>query len=255
MKKLMSILLVIAVVATMAFSMVASAEVTKTSLLPASADAFEAVEGGEGTVTVTADGEGYKFVADKGWPCAVYHNPDVDTHISTNINDETAYIEYDINVVSGGASVLIFFCGQNPQEFAASGNFVALNANMMNDESYFNELAGTATDVPAGHYTGKLYIKDIWVNPGICLDDGTFTISGAKIFAVGGEVDVNYIRLVTGDEGAAGGNTDDNNTGDTGSTPNPGTGDNTHAITFAVVALAAAGVVTLSVVAKKAKSR
>ncbi|MBQ4617624.1 MAG: hypothetical protein IJB27_04540, partial [Clostridia bacterium] len=90
-------------------------------------------------------------------------------------------------------------------------------------------------------------------------DQGNMLFSGCKIFAVGGEVVVNSLNFGTKEAEVvttqAGGNTATTTKAQGGSSnKNPNTGD-TEVFALTIVVLAAAAVVTLSAVSKKAKSR
>ncbi|MBQ3068993.1 MAG: hypothetical protein IJD01_03490 [Clostridia bacterium] len=268
MKKLLSIVLAVAMMATMAFAVSAASG----SMMPPSAGDWEYTDAsatGDGTVTVTAEGDGYKFVADKGWPSA-YYNMDAEGFRCNEADD--LYLNYDFEVVTGAANLIVYFAGQSPKDQASPGSFICLNGLI--DESYINPLTGDAVvDIPAGKYSGSVSINDLGYRADLKDDQGNMLFSGCKVFAVGGEVVVNTLEIGpkagdnSGNDNSGNDDNDNNNSGsDTKATTttkkqssskddNPKTGVESDAIALAVVVLAAAGVVTLSVVSKKAKSR
>ena len=254
MKKLFSILLAVAMLATMAFAVSAA----DGNMLPPSASDFSKQEGdsaGKGTITVTAEGDGYKFVADQGWPNAYY----VDEACWLYVNEaDDVYLNYDFEVKSGAANIIIYFAGQSPTDQASPGSFVCLNGLI--DPSYVNSMTGDAVvDVPVGKYSGSVKITDLGYREDLKDDQGNMLFSGCKIFAVGGEVVVNTLNFGTKEAEVvttqAGGNTATTTKAQSGSSnKNPNTGD-TEVFALTIVVLAAAAVVTLSAVSKKAKSR
>ncbi len=212
MKKLLSIVLAVALLASFTCISV-SAEPTVVdknsdfSLLPGAASDFTCIEAGEGKVTVTKDGDSFVFKSDKGWPYAFTNastatdNPATWASASFLGSDEI-YLNFDFEVKSGASKVLVYFCGQNPQDMAAAGNFVDLNCFVLNE---FDPATGqTDKDLGVGKYNGSIklgdlyenvdYLKQPYVNPDLVVDDVTF-ISGVKVFAVAGEVVVNDISV------------------------------------------------------------
>lgn len=271
MKKLLSIVLAVAMMASMAF---AASAAEAFSMMPSSASDFthsEASASGNGSATVTASGDGFKVTNDgtEGWP-SVYYN--MDNQGLYCHEDDDLYLNYDFEVVSGATNIIVYFAGQNPKDQAAPGTFICLNGVI--DPSYVNSLTGDAVvDVPVGKYSGSVAIQDLGYRADLKDDEGNMLFSGCKIFAVGGgaEVVVNTLNIGPKDGESTGGNdsgntdndTDKDDTAATTTTKkqssskddNPKTGVESDAIALAVVAVAAAGVVTLSVVSKKAKSR
>ena len=280
MKKVLSIVLAVAVLATMAFSMMAStvsAEDKTYSLLPVSADKFTKQEGsanGDGHITVTANGDGYTFTADQGYPCAYNFEEGVSEYKKSDVwvmtkKGSGSTLNYDFEVKSGSAKVVVYFCGQNPKDMAGLGSFVSINALEMPDK--MDKLTGdTAEDLPVGKYKASVDVDNLGYNGGLLGDNGEMLISGVKVFAVGGEVVVNDISitdksgidnshhkkvLANGPATAA----PQNNTTTVAKTTaqnsanNAQTGDTTNAIVFIAVAAVAAGAVVVT--AKKQKAR
>ncbi len=229
------------------------------SLLPDSADKFTCVAGGDGNVTVTAEGNGYKFVADKGWPSAYYHIEDSQITLDT-ASDETV-LYYDFEVKSGEANVYVFFAGINPgDKDLPEGTFVSLNKFI--DQSKVNSESG---DIAVGIYKGFVKASDLGCGAAY-LADGKFTVSGMKVFAVGGEVIVNELSVGAADgEGTtestestasttlAGGSTTTVTKQDTAKQDSAKTGDVSNAVIFIIVAIVAAALIAVSVVMSKKK--
>ncbi len=287
MKKLLSIVLAVAVLATMAFTMMAStvsaADAKTYSLLPVSADKFTKQDGGDGTITVTAEGKGYKFTSTTGWPCAYNFEEGVSDYKSSDVwvmtkKGSGSTLNYDFEVVSGSAKVVVYFCGQNPKDMAGLGSFVSINAIEMPDKK--DPLTGdTAEDLPVGKYKKTLNVDDLGYGEGLLGDNGEMLITGVKVFAVGGEVIVNDISITdkSGIDNSHHKNVLETNDADPeptsttkvnsdatttaakttakAGTDNAKTGDTTNAILFVTVAAVAAAVVTVSVVSKKQKAR
>ncbi len=282
MKKLLSIVLAVAVLATMAFSMMvstASAEDASYSLLPKTADKFEKAEGasaGDGTITITAQGAGYKFESTQGWPAATFVELDEATQTSW-VNTKAgsgSTLNYDFEVVSGKAAMIVYFCGQNPKDMASMGSFVSINGLV--NKAYVDPLTGDAKeDIPVGKYKASVSVDDLGYRDDLKGDNGEMKITGVKIFAVGGTVIVNDVS-VTDKSGADNskhanklGAAVENPVQTTGAqsdatttvakttakagTDSAKTGDTTNAIVFIAVAAVAAGAVVVT--AKKQKAR
>jgi len=216
MKKLLSIVLAVALLATVCCIGVSAAEdptpvdgTMDFSLLPDSADDFKVVKAGvagdEGTVTITKDGDSFVFKGDKGWPYA-YNTGAVtqSAEWASVILTEDVFLNFDFQVKSGNSKVIVYYCGQNPEDMAAIGNYIDLNSVILKE--YDGTKGGTDSDVGVGHYKGSVnlstlygddidYLKDMFINPELVVDDLTF-ISGFKVFAVAGaEVIVNDISI------------------------------------------------------------
>ncbi len=272
MKKLFSIVLAVAVLATMAFSMMGAtaSAAEKVSLLPAAASDFTTVDGGDGSITVSKEGDAFKFVANAGWPQAYYSSTDENAWAKAYINDADCYLNYDFEVKTGAANVIVFFCGQSPADQAGPG--VGETINYLIDASNNNLASGQTKDLPVGKYKGSVHVKDLGVREDLILSeqgdataaDAYFTVSGMKVFAVGGEVIVNELSVGPKDGDATVVTTAANSDKPTttaakttakAGTDNAKTGDTTNAILFVTVAAVAAAVVTVSVVSKKQKAR
>ena len=289
MKKLFSIVLAVAMMTVMVCSMVGfqASALDKVSLLPANASDFTCKDGGDGSVTVAKEGEVFKFTATGGWPQAFYMGADQNAWAKAYVNQE-CYLNWDFEVKTGAANVVVFFCGQSPTDQAGIG--VGETINYLIDPANNNLVSGATKDLPVGTYKGSIHVKDLKCREDLILSEGGdaaadpnayFTVSGIKVFAVGGDVIVNDLSVgpKTGDTvttgagnnttaaannttaaannttAAANGTTTVPNT--TAVTPNgPQTGDISNALLFVVVAIVAGGVVTLSAVAsKKSKAR
>lgn len=215
MKKLLSILLTAALLASFACIGV-SAETTlvtsdKTySLVKDDASAYTKVPGGDGNITVTKDGDSMVFTADKGWPNAYVSTENNDEMLAADFSDEDIYLNWDFEVKSGGAKVVVYLCGQSPEGSAPMGNFITLNG-LINPEWYDPMSGDTANDLGVGVYKGSIKLADLFyqninimeapfVNPDLFIDNGEGVISrtnfsGYKVFAVGGTVVVNDLSL------------------------------------------------------------
>lgn len=220
-----------------------------------SVDATSPVDGVEVTssAVIAADGTGISVSATAGlWPAASY-----DYSTPYEVDWETSAIEVSYSIWSGKSSKVLLFYGNSSNANFESEEYVALSLN------------ATPDDLTAGHYTGTIMLKDII--PESSVVDGKVKLNGIKVFAVGTDkcVTVNAMNLKYVDNSGAGAGGEDldvitpttptvapngNNGGNGGTTTNPGTGDTSNAIVFVVVAAVAAGVVTLSVVSKKAKA-
>ena len=268
MKKLLSIVLAVAVLSTMAFSMIGASvsAAEKVSLLPASADKFVCKDGGDGSVTVAAEGTGYKFTATGGWPTATYINPDEASWAKCMVNDAECYLNYDFEVKTGGTNIIVYFGGQNPDEQGAAGSGETLNYII--DAANNNLASGNVQDLKPGKYSGSIPVKQLGCAENLILSeegdaaaaDAYFTISAVRIFAVGGEVIVNELSVgpKTGEVVTTAAQSDATTTTVAKTTAKAGTdsaktGDTTNAIVFIAVAAVAAGAVVVT--AKKQKAR
>lgn len=277
MKKLLSIVLAVAVMTTLAFSaMSLSASAANAgSLMPAKAEDFEIIKGGPNqteSMTVKKVGDSFEFVSDAGgWPQACYSNPTEANWVKADTNDANLYLNWDFEVKSGGANICIYFAGQSLKDQPSAG--AAETLNYLIDPSNNAMATNAVKDLPVGVYKGSVHVKDTGISE-LLMEEGVYYISGIKVFAVGGTVVVNDIWV-----GEKAGDTPSNDTAattttaqssdtaattatvatttGTNATTTPSsakTGDVSNAVIFVVVAAAAAGVVTLSVVAKKKKS-
>lgn len=203
MKKLVSIVLIMAVMTVMVCTMVGFDAVAAetTSLLPANASDFTCVDGGDGSVTVTKEGSAFKFSATGGWPQAYYTGADQNAWPKAYINQE-CYLNWDFEVKSGAANVIVFFCGQSPADQAGIG--VGETINYLIDPTNNNLASGATVDLPVGTYKGSIHVKDLGCREDLILSEGGdaatdpnayFTVSGMKVFAVGGDVVVNDLSI------------------------------------------------------------
>lgn len=204
MKKLLSIVMAVAMMTVMVCSMsglgVFAAEAT--SLLPANASDFTCVDGGDGSVSVTQEGGVFTFTATGGWPQAYYAGADQNAWAKAYVNQEDCYLNWDFEVVSGSANVIVFFCGQNPMDQAGAG--VGETINYLIDPANNNLASGATLDLVAGKYKGSIHVKDLGCREDLILSEGGdvtadpnayFTVSGIKVFAVGGVVVVNDLSV------------------------------------------------------------
>lgn len=215
-KTLLSIVLCVALLASFACVAV-SADSKPTpvdstmdfSLLPDAASDFTCVEGGEGKVTVTKNSNGsFTFKADKGWPSAFNTGAVTESAEWANVDfTKDTYLNFDFQVKTGAAKVIVYFCGQNPQDMAAIGNYVDLNALIL--KNYDPLKGGTDDDLGVGTYQGSINLKDLYVgvdykkdpyiNPELVVEGENGVeysyVSGVKVFAVGGEVILNDVSV------------------------------------------------------------
>lgn len=290
MKKLLSVALAVIMLATMAFSASAATYKDKGSLLPDSADKFVCkAAGNKGTekITVTKDGDGYKFVGEEGgWPTAQFAELDGEKQTSwiQTKKDSGLFLNYDFTVVSGKTKIVVYFCGQNPDDMANAGTFFCVNAYEMPDKKKID--GDCDEDLGTGTYKKSVPLSELGYREDLYGEAGEMLITGFKVFAVGGEVVVRDLSIgekyadgqdaptqgaTTTTAANTGANSTEatttaaqaqNNTTTVAKTTaaNNGdsakTGDVSNAIVFVVVAAVAAGVVTLSVVSsKKSKAR
>lgn len=197
-----------------------------------------AVVGNNGTALTVTPSAGL-------WPAATL---DYDAPIVADWG--TSAIEVSYSIATGGQGRVILFYGDSN------------NANFDSNEVVdLGPVAKAGSDLDAGHYNGIIMLKDIIPEESVA-EDGTVKLNGVKIFAVGDKActTVNALNLLSVKKVDTGIDvttpTVAPNGGNSGSTTtNPGTGDSTNAVVFAVVAALAAGVVTLSVVSKKVRAR
>ena len=262
MKKLLSVVLAVAML--FSFTAMSVSAAGTTSLLPDDVSAWNCKDAGDGSMTVTKDGDAFVFTATKGWPEASYTR-DADLIV---LDQAGQYINYDITV-EGSANVMIFFNGKNPMEqdeLGADGkhfaNYQSLNPLIGNG---IEDNPAAQADLPAGNYKGSLELT-CFAPQGT--EDGKVQVSGVKVFAVGENAKVTIRELSvgakTGEEvtpttsdtpattKAAGAAT--TTTAKNGSSAK--TGEESNAFLFVVVAAVAVAVVGVSAVAaKKAKSK
>lgn len=208
-KTLLSIVLCVALLVSACTVASAASAPTKVdgtmdfSLLPATAD-FTTQDGGDGQVTVTKNGNGsFTFKANQGWPCAFNTGAVTESDKWANVDFTTdTYLNFDFQVKTGATKVIVYFCGQNPQDTAAIGNYIDLNAQIM--KNYDPLKGGTDADLGVGTYQGSINLKDLYVgvdykkdayiNPELVVkgDDGReySYVSGFKVFAVGANAEV-----------------------------------------------------------------
>ncbi len=274
MKKLLSIVLSVAVLMTLAFSaMTMSASAANAgSIMPSKAEDFEIIKGGPNqteSMTVKKTDAGFEFVSDPGgWPQACYENPTEANWVKADTNDANLYLNWDFEVKSGGANICIYFAGQSLKDQPAAG--AAETLNYLIDPANNSLATNAVKDLPVGKYQGSVHVKDTGISE-LLMDEGIYYISGVKIFAVGGTVVVNdiWVGAKAGGDAAttpttttkapdtAAPTTTVATTTGTNATTTPSsaqTGDVSNAVIFVVVAAAAAGIVVLSVVAKRKKS-
>ncbi len=210
------------------------------------------------SAVIAADGTGISVSSTNGlWPAATY-----DYATPFEVDFETSALEVSFSIWSGKQSKVLLFYGDSTNANWETNEYVELCPLTMSG------------DLSSGHYVLNLQLKDIL--PDEANVNGKVKLNGIKVFSIGADkcVTVNALNLLVapeknegvGGEGDLGVNdttppsnapvtpntNNNNNTGNTNK--NPGTGDNTNAVLFVIVAAAAAGVVTLSVVSKKAKA-
>ncbi len=210
---------------------------------------------------IAADGNGIAVSATNGaWPAATY-----DYSTPFLVDYETTAIEVSYSIWAGMQSNIKLFYGESS------------NANYDSEE--YSSIAPLLSDADqnAGHYVLKFKLSDLVAKESVD-ENGKVKLNGIKVFAIDNgkkgtaAVTVNAMNLLVVPEKNTdiGGESDlevndttppsNNNpvvtpNGDNKpSTNNPSTGDSTNAIAFVVVAAAAAGVVTLSIVSKKVKA-
>ncbi len=163
------------------------------SLMPSAASDFEKAEedyGGGGHITVTPQGGGYRFVSDQGWPSAYYNHETQGLYVH---EQDDLYLNYDIEVVSGGTNVMVYFAGQNPSEMASPGTFVCINGLV--DPSYVMSDGNALMDLPIGRYVGSVSVRDLGYREDLKDEEGNMLFSGCRIYAVGGEVIVHGLGI------------------------------------------------------------
>lgn len=236
MKKLLSIVLAIAMMMTMAFAASASTANMLEGTLEVSGDGTATGEYKDGVLTITSTGEGGSVgIVGPG-------------------EYDAATLKYvHLAIESDVPFIISMYDGANEKWLTSNGDF-------------FPQFGLDAGDkpAPAGKYELSLYTNGCYTWDGSALP-ATVAMSAIYIEPkAAGTITVTTLGLSDQEEFAAGGNNSGSND-DTKTTTtkkqssskddNPKTGVESDAIALAVVALAAAGVVTLSVVSKKAKSR
>lgn len=265
MKKLLSIALAVVMMCTLAFS---ASAIEDHSILPEKATDFTAQNTSGGTIAVSKDGDSFVFEATNEWPSAFY--VDEANWLTFNTADDL-YLYYDFEVVAGATNVIVYFAGQDPMSQANMGTFVCLNGII--DPSYVGPTGDAVTDLPVGKYVGKVGINDMGYGVEYMNDEGDMIVSGCKVFAVGAGSKVVVNELTIGGPREGGDEEKEDTTSTTkkddtkattttkknankdDSTDSAKTGETSNAVLFVIVAVAAAGVITLSAVSKKAKSR
>jgi len=265
MKKVLSMVLCVTVLLTLAFSTM-TVSAANGSLLPSKAEDFTVVPGGPNKtekLTAKAAGTGFEFVSDAGgWPTANYQIPNEADWVKADTNDAGAYLNWDFEVVSGGANIIVYFAGQSMEDQPSAGSAETINYYI--DKGNNNLASGQVKDLPVGKYKGSIHVKDTGISE-LLMEEGVYYISGIKIYAVGGKVIVNDVSVgakkadtaatTTTTKKADPATTTAAQTTATGSTPSSAqTGDVSNAVIFIVVAAVAAGVVVMSVVSKKKKN-
>ena len=174
-KTLLSIVLCVALMVSSASIAVSAAPTVvdgtmNFSLLPGDASAFTCVAAGEkdneGNVTVTKNANGsLTFKGDKGWPYA-FNTDASSTEEPASWADvdftQDVYLNFDFQVKAGQGKVVVYFCGQNPKDMAAIGNYIDLNALIL--KNYDPLTGGTPVDLGAGFYQGSINLKDLYVD-------------------------------------------------------------------------------------------
>ncbi len=171
---------------------------TKVSLLPADISEYELMEGGNGNVVVSKNGDAHVFTADGGWPSAIYNNPVTNNWVEVDATTDS-YFNYDIDVQSGSAKVVVYFCGQSPFDQPTAGSLITING-LENPDWVDPNTGDTVNDLPSGQYKKSIKIADLGCREDLMVD-GKFTISGIKVFAVGGVVVVNDLSVSLTEEG------------------------------------------------------
>lgn len=173
------------------------------SLLPVKMEQFVLRDGGEGSIAVSYyyngsanGGTGYQFSSNQGWPCAYFDFYDYEQAypygmIETNYNSGDR-LYWDFEVLSGATNILVYFCGQNPEDMASEGAYVSINGLI--DPSCLDEY-GNAMDLPVGRYVGSMSVRDIGYGDGLLGANGEMLISGFKVFAVSGTVIINDLSV------------------------------------------------------------
>ncbi len=161
------------------------------TLLPSSVSDFISLDGGGGSMTVTASGSGYRFKSNQGYPQAYYDAP-AEKWVAVDVAEET-YLHYDFEVVSGETQIVVYFGGQSPVQQAAPGTYASLN--VLIDPSNLDG-NGNVIDLPAGRYTGSFRVSDLGCADSL-ISNGTFKITGVKAFAVNGTTVIHHLYVST----------------------------------------------------------
>jgi len=231
----------------------------------------------QSSVTVTKTDDGVVFGNTNGmWPAAAY------TFDEPIVVNDSAALELDFTVTAGSATTIYVFFGPSTPSSFGDGAYlwVAVPSDIM------------TTDLGPGNYKGVIFLEDTLKKTignldaiDKCKDEnGNYVITGVKVFGTNnnGKTEnavtmrkFNLLSLAddvpppettaptTGttkpvlNQGtqSANGNTTTVNKGNSGTGNSANTGDVSEAALFVFVAVAAAAVVTLSVVSKKVKSR
>ncbi|HBL83504.1 MAG: hypothetical protein A2Y17_10730 [Clostridiales bacterium GWF2_38_85] len=230
MKKFLAIFLGILMISLMGISTLAAT----TTLLPE----------GETWTSVEVNGENAEIlfnedntVTVKGstaaWPCIISNlaNP------ITVAADAT--ITFDFSFTAGTTSIVLFF-GEAGAASVTEGEFVVINPGIS------SELQANSNDILPGDYSGSFVLNSLEALPAtIANEDGTYTITGVKVFTVGGaEVIFDKLEIA-----ATAADTSEATSEDT-SEATPGTGDTGYLALAILAVVALAGAV---VVVKKAR--
>ena len=192
MKKLIAIMAILTLVISISLIPVSAAT---TSLLPTDATAWKSFSAGDNNenVNVKID-NGATIVTSTGttsWPCAALSLGKAESY---TVPIEGTSFEYDFTVANGKSNIMLFFNGGTPDVVIGTDY-----ARLVDCISNFGITDNS--DVPVGTYTGTITLKDMTSSAGFPKTsinaDKTVTISGIKIYSVGGAVvTVNKLQLV-----------------------------------------------------------
>lgn len=183
MKKLLVLLTAITLVLSISAFMVSA---QSTSLLPEDASvwgsyAYEDANTGttENAIVTIENGSTVIGGSKAGWPCAVYNMEEADW---VTVPIEGNVLKYEFSVDTARTNIILFFKGDTPENY--NGNSFTISRCF--DPSF---IIGT-DDIMAGTYSGTIKLSDIVEHTDFPAaaknDDDTLTISGLKIFSVGG---------------------------------------------------------------------
>ena len=211
MKKILAIFLAIFLVATLGISTLAASTTLLSkdetwSSVDVSGETAQIIFNDDNTTTVKG--------STAAWPCVISNLASPVTFTSADT------FEFDFTFTTGTTSMLIFF-GENG---TTSDKYVVINSAITSN------IVESNGDILPGTYTGSFNAADLAIPEGAANDDGSYTITGVKIFTCGGaEITFNTLAVTT-----AATETSDTASDDT-SDSTPETGDAGLAI-FAVLA-------------------
>ncbi|MBQ4617754.1 MAG: dockerin type I repeat-containing protein [Clostridia bacterium] len=150
------------------------------SLLPPAASEFTLQEAGEGQITVTPQGSGYRFEATQGWPYASYDMGENGIAADT----ESMYLNYDIEVLDGQTSMYVFFGGKDPQGVVSNRWFVSINY-IIDPRNVDANTGNVENSLTRGRYVGSAPISRLNYDEQLLDEQGRMVFSGLKIIAEG----------------------------------------------------------------------